>query len=74
MKRSSRALLGMVVLDVLLLAGVAWLVWLVHSGAVRTTVPAGEAITTITSIGGGVVGAITGLLLFVFVYHRRRGN
>lgn len=74
MKKSNRALLGMVVLDGLILAGAAWLVFQIRSGVTRTTVPPAEAISTITSIAGGVIGVITVLLGMAFVIHRRRGN
>lgn len=73
MKKSTRALVGMLVLDLLILAIVAWLVIGIKRGA-SLTVPPDEAISTITSIGGGAIGIVTALLLMAFVVHRRRGN
>lgn len=74
MKKSTRALVGMVVLDLLLLCGIVWLVMQVQDPATNTTVPKAEAISTITSIGGGVIGIVSVILLLAFFYHRRRGN
>jgi hypothetical protein len=74
MKKSNRALLGILVLDSLILAGAGWLVFQIRTGAIQTTVPPVEAITTITSSAGGAIGVITVLLLVAFVVHRRRGN
>jgi hypothetical protein len=74
MKKSTRALVGLVVLDTLLLLGALWMVLKVRSGDWTTTVPPSEAITTITSIAGGAIGLITALLLLAFVIQRRKGN
>ncbi len=74
MRKSTRALAGMVLLDLLLLAGAGWLVWLVRSGAATTTVPPGEAIATITTYAGGAIGIVTAVLALAFVHHRRNGN
>ena len=74
MKKSTRALVGMVLLDGLVLAGSGYLVEQVESGAVTTTVPRAEAVGTIMSVGGGVIGIITAVLLIAFVVHRRNGN
>lgn len=73
MRKSTRALVGMVAIDLLLLLGAAWLVLQVQSGASTTTTP-GEAISTITTIFGGAIGIVTGVLAVAFVVHRRRGN
>ena len=73
MKKSTRALAGMVVLDLLLAGGTIYLVSLVQDGA-STSVPPSEAISTITSIGGGAIGIVSGILLVAYFYHRRRGN
>ena len=74
MKKSTRVLLGIFILDGLLLGGLSWLVWQVHTGRLATSVPTQEAITTITSVGGGFVGTLTAILAVAFVYHRSRGN
>ena len=72
MKKSTRALTGMVVLDGLLAAGAAWLVIQVKSGTLSTPDPA-ATITEITRTAGGAIGVVTGVLLVAFVVHRRRG-
>jgi hypothetical protein len=73
MRKSTRALVGLVVLDALIVMGIGWLVMLVRSGA-ATTVPPQEAIATITALGGGALGIVSVLLALVFVHHRRKGD
>ena len=73
MKKSTRALLGLVVIDALIAAGTAWFVMDIKRGA-ALTVPPAEAISTVTTIGGGAIGIVTGVLLVAFFVHRRRGN
>ena len=73
MKKSSRALAGLVVLDLALVAGAAWMVSQVRSGNWSSPDP-GEAIRLITSTAGGAIGIVTALLLVAFVVHRRKGN
>jgi len=73
MKKSTLALLGMLVIDVLILAGTAWFVMTIRSGA-ALTVPPAEAISTVTTIGGGAIGIVTGILLVAFFVHRKRGD
>ena len=74
MRKSTRALGGMVVLDLLLLGGFTWLVLQIRLGHARTTVPPEEAIATITSIGGGGIGVVTAVLGIAWFVHRRNGN
>ena len=73
MKKSTRALTGMVVLDALLVAGAAWMVMQVKSGTWNTTDPA-ATITEITRTAGGAIGIVTALLLVAFLVRRRRGD
>lgn len=73
MKKSTRALVGMVVLDLIILAGTAWLVGTIRGGA-SLTVPPAEAIQTVTQIGGGAIGIVSAILLMAFFVHRKRGN
>ena len=73
MKKSTRALAGMVVLDALLVAGAAWMVRQVQTGAWNTPDPI-DTITAITRTAGGAIGIVTALLLVAFVVHWRRGN
>jgi hypothetical protein len=72
MRKSTRALLGMVVLDLLLAFGALWLVMQVKSGATTTSVPPEEAISTITTTIGTAIGIISGVLLVVWFYWRRQ--
>ena len=74
MKKSTRALAGMAVIDAALLTGAAWLVNQVSSGRMKTSVPPSEAIGTIGSMFGGAIGFITVLLGLVFVLQRRKGS
>lgn len=73
MKKSTRALVGLIVIDALLLGGAAWMVLQVKTGAWNAP-DAGEAIQRITTIGGGAVGLVTVILALAFVVHRRKGN
>lgn len=74
MKKSTRALVGLVVLDAIFVAGTAWFVWLVKSGSVRTTIPPDEAIAQITALGGGLIGFVSVILAIAWFIHRRNGN
>ena len=73
MKKSTRALAGMAVLDALLVAGAAWMVWQTKTGAWNTPDPA-ATITEITRTAGGAIGIVTGMLLVAFLVQRRRGD
>jgi uncharacterized protein (TIGR03382 family) len=73
MRKSTRALVGLVAMDLILAAGAAWMVSQVKTGAWDATDPS-EAITRITSTAGGAIGVVTAVLLLAFVVHRRRGN
>ena len=73
MKKSTRALVGLVALDGILAAGAWWMVMQVKSGAWNAPDPA-EAITRITETAGGAIGIVTAVLLVAFFVHRRRGN
>jgi len=73
MKKSTRALVGLVGLDAILAAGAAWMVWQVRTGAWNAPDPA-EAISRITETAGGAIGIVTAVLLVAFFVHKRRGN
>lgn len=73
MKPSIRALVGLVVLDALLVAGIGWLILQVETGTFHAPDPA-KAITTITGVGGGAIGLVTVLLGLAFAYHKRKGH
>jgi hypothetical protein len=73
MKKSTRALVGLVALDLVLVAGAAWMVGMVRSGGWNAPDPA-AAISQITSTAGAAIGIVTVVLLLAFVVHRRAGN
>ena len=73
MKKSTRALVGLVAIDALLVLGAAWMVWKTRSGQWSTPDPA-AAISTITATAGGAIAIITVILLMAFALHRRHGN
>ncbi|MDE8650252.1 hypothetical protein [Novosphingobium album (ex Liu et al. 2023)] len=73
MKKSTRALVGMVLIDALVMLGAAYMVVQTRTGAWHAPDPA-AAISTITSVAGGVVGVVTAVLLVAFFTHRRKGN
>ena len=73
MEKSTRALVGLAVIDSLLALGAAWMVWQTRSGAWHAPDQA-EAITTITRTAGGAIGIVTVILLLAFSAHRRQGN
>ena len=73
MKKSIRALAGMVGFDALLVAGAAWMVQQTKSGTWNTPDPA-ATLTEITRTAGGAIGIFTALLLVAFVVHRGRGD
>ena len=73
MKKSTRALAGVVVPDALLVAGAAWMVRQVQTGTWNTPDPA-ATITEITRTAGGAIGIVTGVLLVAFVVQWGRGG
>lgn len=73
MKKSTRALLGLVLLDLVILAGAWWMVAQTKSGAWNSNDPA-ASIGMITTGAGALVGFISVVLLLAFVMHRRAGN
>ena len=73
MKKSTRALTGMVVLDLIIAGGAAWMILQVRTGAWNAPDPA-AAIAYIGQTAGGAIGIVTAVLLVAFVVHRRRGN
>ena len=73
MKKSARALIGLLVIELALLGGTAWMVGQTRSGAWHTSDPAG-AIAMITRTGGGAMGIVAVILLLAFFRHRKNGN
>lgn len=74
MRKSKRALIGMVVIDLLLAVGIGWMVTQVQTGAWKTNVPPADAIGTITTIGGAGIGVVTAILMVAYFAHRKRGD
>jgi hypothetical protein len=73
MKKSTRALVGMVGLDLIVIIGAWWMVEQTRSGAWNAPDPA-ASISMITTTAGMIVGVVTAVLLLAFVMHRRAGN
>jgi hypothetical protein len=73
MKKSTRALVGMVVLDAIILAGAWWMLMDLRRDPSSSFDPA-ESGRQIGQTAGMAVGIITAILLVAFIYHRRRGN
>jgi hypothetical protein len=73
MKKSAMALMGPVIIDTLIVAGSAWMVWQVRIVAWHSPDP-NAAISAITSTAGGAIGIVTALLLLAGFVNRRRGN
>lgn len=73
MKKSTRALTGMIGIDALLVAGAAWMIQQVQTGTRNTPDPA-ATITEITLTAGGAIGIVTALLLVAFAVQRGRGD
>ncbi len=73
LKKSLRALVGMAVIDVLLLAAAGWMVLQTRTGAWHAADPE-AAVSAITATMGGAIGMVTAILLFAFFHHRRNGN
>lgn len=73
MKKSMRALIGLVLLDVIILAGAWWMVDRTTSGAWNSNNPA-ESIDMITTTAGMMAGFASVILLLAFFRHRAAGN
>lgn len=73
MKKSTRALIGLILLDAIIIIGAWWMVDQTKSGAWHSNDPA-ASIGMITTTAGTVVGVITAALLLAFFVHRRAGN
>ena len=73
MKKSTRALVGLAVIELLLLGGAAWMVMQTKTGAWHAPDPA-AAISAITSTAGAVMGLVAAILLIAFFVHRKNGD
>ena len=73
MKKSTRALVGLIILDLIVIIGAWWMIDRTRSGAWNSNDPAGS-ITMVTTTAGMMVGVISAVLLLAFVMHRRAGN
>ena len=73
MKKSMRALLGLVLLDVVIVAGAWWMIERTTSGAWNSNNPA-ESVTMITTAAGMMVGVASVVLALAFFRHRASGN
>ena len=73
MKKSTRAMVGLVLLDAIVIIGAWWMIGRTQSGAWNSNDPAGT-ISRVTTTAGMMVGVISAVLLLAFVMHRRAGN
>lgn len=73
MKKSTRALVGMVVLDLIVLIGAWYMIAQTRSGAWNSNDPA-ASISMVSTGAGTIIGIVTAVLLLAFVMHRRAGN
>lgn len=73
MKKSTRALVGLVALDLIVILGAWYMVAQIKSGAWNSNDPA-ESISMATTGAGTIVGVVTAVLLLAFFVHRRNGN
>ena len=73
MKKSVRALIGLVLLDAIIIGGAWWMIGQTQSGAWHSTDPA-ESIRLVTTVAGAMVGIVTAVLLLAFFRHRGAGN
>ncbi len=73
MKRSTRAILGLLVIELALMYGMLWMVAQVKTGAWHAPDP-GKSITTITAICGSAMGIAGAILLVAFIRFRIRGD
>lgn len=73
MKKSTRALVGLVGLDLVVLIGAWYMIAQTKSGAWNSNDPA-ASISMVSTTAGTIIGVVTAVLLFAFVIHRRAGN
>ena len=73
MRKSTRALAGLVLIEALLFSGAAWMVSQIRSGTWKAP-NAAEAIATITEVAGAAMGIVAAVLLVAFFVHRLKGN
>jgi len=73
MRKSTRALAGLVLIETLLFGGAAWMLSQVRSSGWTAPNPA-EAIVTITQVAGAAMGIVAAVLLVTFFVYRRKGN
>ena len=73
MKNSTRAIVGLVMIELLLLGGTTWMLVQTRSGAWHASNPE-ETGSLIASTGGVAMGLVGVILLLAFFHHRRHGN
>ena len=73
MRKSTRAIVGLLVIELALMCGMLWMVAQVKTGAWHAPDPA-KAITTITATCGGAMGVAGAVLLVAFIRFRIKGE
>lgn len=74
MKPSLRVLIVGIVFELLLFGLGAFLLFGLASGSMRPSTSVADATSTITSVLGGVMGALGGLVLVIYIVLKRRGS
>ena len=73
MKKSTRALAGLAVLELFLFAGAAGMLLMLRLGIWEAPEPA-KAATAITTVAGGTMGIVAAVLLMAWFTHKKNGN
>lgn len=74
MRRSTRVLLALLVIEALLAAGAGWLIWQLQTGALQAVKSADASATVVLTQVGGIMGALAGVMLVVAVVLRLQGK
>ena len=73
MKKSQRALAGIVVIDALVALGAGYMIIETRRGVWQSSDPA-AAISLISTTAGATIGIVTAILAVAFFVHRGKGN
>lgn len=74
MKPSKRILILGIVLEAMLAVLCGYLLTLISSGGMNTSTSPAEAVTTITTVMGTVMGCLGGIMLAIYIVLKGRGS
>jgi hypothetical protein len=74
MKPSNRILIAGIIIELGLGALGAFLLFQLRTGGLKSSTSSADTISTITSVLGGAMGLLGGLLLVVYIILRKRGS